>query len=398
MRLPDVEILRLPLIVSAAPDALHVQLSEHVRIQDLVLRGARRSALHLAHSSHIEVDNVTCYGSDPVVNLRGCASIRLVGCRFRGISAPWSFRSSHKYRGTPAYLLVSRGDDAANREVEIAHCELTDSHDGPFIGTVRGLKFHHNLVDNFNDDGVYLTSMSLGGDVHIYQNYVSRCLHAFSFFGEYPTGGGVWIYRNVVDLRGPVHYFQPQGPDDDRFTPAAPGRRYRFPSAGRLCGDHGSPVWEPIHFYHNTVIARDPAFRNYYGLGWGGHLRDTQRWVYNNIFVQQEGWPGTTVADSGNALAADGNLHFGVTGSRVSRRTDHPGPPHDLWTDPGLAGGLNSWTQPAAAGLTGNSPAVDAGVPLPADWPDPLRAADRGPPDLGALPVGTSVSAVGPAP
>ena len=68
---------RLRLIVTAAPDAVHVQLSQHVRLQDLVLRGARRSALHVAHSQHIEVDNVTCYGSDPVVNLRGCRSVRL---------------------------------------------------------------------------------------------------------------------------------------------------------------------------------------------------------------------------------------------------------------------------------------------------------------------------------
>jgi hypothetical protein len=34
------------------------------------------------------------------------------------------------------------------------------SNDGPFIGTAGDLRFHHNLVDNFNDDGVYLTSMS----------------------------------------------------------------------------------------------------------------------------------------------------------------------------------------------------------------------------------------------
>ena len=120
-------------------------------------------------------------------------------------------------------MFPARGDDAANRDIEIAHCELTDSHDGPFIGTIRGLKFHHNLVDNFNDDGIYLTAMSLGGDVHIFQNTISRCLHAFSFFGEYPVGRGVWIYRNVIDLRAPVHYFQPQSPDDERFAAQAAG-------------------------------------------------------------------------------------------------------------------------------------------------------------------------------
>ena len=46
--------------------------------------------------------------------------------------------------------------------------------------------------------------MSLGATATCTRTTSRGCLHAFSFFGEYPTGTGVWIYRNVIDLRGPV--------------------------------------------------------------------------------------------------------------------------------------------------------------------------------------------------
>ena len=46
--------------------------------------------------------------------------------------------------------------------------------------------------------------------------------------------------------------------------------------------------------------------------------------------------------------------------------------------------------------LRPDSPAVDAGLELPAGWPDPLRKLDKGKPDLGALPLGADPLRVGP--
>jgi len=37
-----------------------------------------------------------------------------------------------------------------------------------------------------------------------------------------------------------------------------------------------------------------------------------------------------------------------------------------------------------------DSPAIDAGAPVPAEWPDPLREQDTARPDIGALPAGKS--------
>jgi hypothetical protein len=45
--------------------------------------------------------------------------------------------------------------------------------------------------------------------------------------------------------------------------------------------------------------------------------------------------------------------------------------------------------------LQADSPAVKAGRKLPAEWPDPLRAADTDEPDSGVLPRGAEPWGVG---
>ena len=63
--------------------------------------------------------------------------------------------------------------------------------------------------------------------------------------GALQTGSGAWIYRNVFDFRRPVMYHQPGKLGDD------------VTSIGRLASDHGSPAWEPMFIYHNTIVADD---------------------------------------------------------------------------------------------------------------------------------------------
>ena len=45
--------------------------------------------------------------------------------------------------------------------------------------------------------------------------------------------------------------------------------------------------------------------------------------------------------------------------------------------------------------LSEESPAVDSGLPLPAEWPDPLHKSDSGKPDVGAVPFGSKAWGVG---
>ena len=48
-----------------------------------------------------------------------------------------------------------------------------------------------------------------------------------------------------------------------------------------------------MHVYHNTVLRDTPVFRDYFLFGLGAQgLRNTERDVFNNIFVQTEQVPG----------------------------------------------------------------------------------------------------------
>src|SRR5262249_35265411 len=125
-----------------------------------------------------------------------------------------------------------------------------------------------------------------------------------------------------------------------------------------------------------------------------------RRRIFNNAFVQVEGNPGLNVPAPGDDLEADGNLLWGlkagaaVHGDFFAARKEHGSlGAHDVFADPKLTrldatGPLD--VRPVGGGV------VDAGVKLPAEWPDSLRAADRGPPDIGALPLGAPMLRVGP--
>jgi hypothetical protein len=397
---------KVPLVVGGRGAVVDVDGAKHVRFQDLVVRGTRGRTVNVRGANEIELDGLTVYGGCPALFVEGTSGLRMVDCALRGVSAPWSFRTSEKYRGISTYLFIAGGGAPRNRDFEIACCEFTDCHDGLILGTVDALRFHHNFVDNFNDDGLYLTTDGKPGrDVHIYQNRLGRCLTTFSFAGkgDDQEGTDASIFRNVIDLREPVHYHQPKGPAEPQ----------EITTFGRLCSDHGGPIWKPMRFYQNTVIAADPAFRNYYGAGLGGHLKGTKRSVLNNVFVQVRGLPGLNVAVPADDFQADGNLHWSVSDganldydfleefrrSRAFTGSKAPYPPgwatNDLFADPGFLTFSGAGTTENDYRLRPNSPAIDAGVPVPEQWPDPLRETDRGRPDLGALPLGCEQWGVG---
>lgn len=293
---------RLPLVIagSAAGSALSIDGAACLRIQDLVVRGSRAATVSVSNSVNVDFDGVTMYGGASPISVRDTAGLRLWNSACRGIAAPWTFRGSLKYRAIEARLFSASGWAPTGRDshdFELAYSEFTDCVDGVFIGNVRNVRFHHNLLDNVSDDGIFLTATTAydgttpGGNVHIYQNLLSRCLTTFAFGVGHgrqkmtPTGrqagAGVFIYRNVFDLRRPVHYQQP-GEGAAEVT-----------SAGRISGDHGGPLWEPMTIYQNTVLLREPPFRSYYAGGLGSHLAGgSMRRVFNNVIVQSEGRPG----------------------------------------------------------------------------------------------------------
>ena len=129
--------------------------------------------------------------------------------------------------------------------------------------------------------------------------------------------------------------------------------------------------------------------------------------MFNNIFVQMDRVPGVGFVGMTEAanVREGGNLLWGVAqgpgldvdpfakfrASRLfesSRQRYAPGwTMQDLVADPEFVDLPPAWTTPADLRLQSTSPAVNAGIELPADWPDPLRGQDAGLPDSGALPL-----------
>lgn len=440
---------KLPLVIAGEGQGspLTIDGARYLRVADLVVRGSRLPTLVVTDSANIVLDGVTAYGGAAPIQVRDTAGLSVLHCACRGIAAPWTFRGHLKYRAIEARLFSASGWDptgADNRDFEIAYSEFTDSVDGVFLGNVRRVRFHHNLLDNVSDDGLFVTATTApdgtthGGDVYVYQNLLARCLTTFAFgvghgrqkalaFGK-QTGSGLFIARNVFDFRRPVHYQHP-----------AEGVA-EIASYGRVAGDHGGPTWEPMTIYHNTVVSRGQAFRGYYGAGLGGHMGGgARRRVFNNAFVQVEGAPGDVLPEvavpgrkraakrqgGGSAVAlregkaservdfvADGNLHWSYrdppdAGVFLKRFRNSPRfeasrelypagwTRSDVAADPQFAAFDESWREPIDLRLSSRSAAVDAGVKLPREWPDPLRPLDEGRPDIGAVPRGVEPWRVG---
>jgi len=398
---------KLKLIIGGLKATLSMEGCKHVRVFDIVVRGSARHAINMVGCEGIELSGVVSHGGGSALYVQACKDLKFIHCSFRSIAAPWSFRTHHKYRGVAAYVITFRDVPKPTENVEFAWCDITDGHDGPFVGVIQKLRFHHNRVDNFNDDGVYLMAMGKGGDLRIHENHFARCLTTFAFAGKYPVGKGVYIYRNVFDMRGAVPYFPPKMAGDPRFVTKG---GERLPAKARLASDHGSPTWEPIWFYHNTVLTAEPAFRGFYGAGWGGHMNGAIRRVFNNIFVQTDRAPGLVFQPDVD-MQADGNLHWSPAApnkngedffapfrkSKVfeaSKKVYEPGwTAHDVYGDPRFVKYAPEALDDVDVRIGTGSAALGRGVTLPADWPDVIPRNER--PDIGALPAGAAAMQVG---
>jgi hypothetical protein len=104
--------------------------------------------VHIYGSRNVELDGLTIYGGFPALLVNAAQNIRVTNSAFRGLAAPWTSRAHMKYRGTASYQIVLQNNKPGNENVEFAQCEFTDDHDFAFLRHVKGLRFHHNLVDN----------------------------------------------------------------------------------------------------------------------------------------------------------------------------------------------------------------------------------------------------------
>jgi hypothetical protein len=409
---------RVSLVVALGfgDDVVRLVGINHIVLRDLTFRGATGSPLlHLYGSQHVTLDHVTAFGGFPAVLINASQNIRVVNSAFRGSAAPWTSRAHMKYRGTPTYMLELQNNQPTNENIEFAHCEFADDHDFAFFRYVKNLQFHHNFVDNFNDDGIECGPKLRDHTMFIHENRLGRMLIPFSqhemWKDEAPVdhdpNSGAFVYRNVVDLRGGTYKSPPKEPD-------ASGSFLH--EAGHFVGDHGGPVWAVLHVYQNTVLRDGPVFRDSFLFGLAGlGLKNSERDALNNILVQMGAVPGAgfvALKEAGNTREG-GNLLWGLAGGpefkgdlfvkfrasplfEQSKRYYAPGwTTDDRVADPKFVA-LSAEGSPATdLRLTTGSPAVNSGVDVPAEWPDPLREEDKGKPDSGALPLGAKSWGVG---
>jgi hypothetical protein len=382
----------------------------------------------------IEFDNVTIFAGTYGLRSRSTGPFRMVHSAIHGMIPPWGWRNEnglHTY--TPrAYdpfvppekpanarniarlnthaLLVTEGSYEFevfyyphNHDWEIAHCEFTDGHDGVYLSG-RTIRFHHNLVDRMQDDGIYLSSPSsyFSDDIRIHQNLVRDVFTAFACNNRGGPGGDVFVYRNVVDQRQGVPFRRPSPKD---------------PSGGMLRGHvflaHGRDLLgiENLHFYQNTCITETWS-GSYAGRTWTVTNDRTRRRIFNNIFVYLNRYPAPANPQA-HDIHMDGNLHWcpavgaklpagfleKVRTSKGSKaiQAKYPGgweavslvaDPHFLAFD-SAAGAGNDYR------LKKDSPAVARGVVLPKDFPEVVRPKDAAQPDIGAVPLGSEPSRFG---
>ncbi len=409
---------KLPLVVAAGfgDDVLRVSGVRHVRLRGLVLRGATGSPMiHVYGSEDVELDRLTVFGGFPALLVNASKNVRVTHSAFRGLAAPWTSRAHMKYRGTASYQIVLQNQQPVNENIEFAWCEFTDDHDFAYLRFAKDLRFHHNFVDNFNDDGLECGPKLRAHTLFVYQNRIGRCLIPLTQHeidkDESPTDhdpkAGVFVYRNVIDLRGGTYKSPPAQPD--------PGGAF-LREEGHLVGDHGGPVWPVLRFYHNTALRHTPVFRDYFLFGLGAQgLRNTERDVFNNIFVQTERVPGVNFTGMKQAenLREGGNLIWGMKDGPAfkgdafakfrasplfrdsTRRYESGWTTHDRLADPRFERLPADESLAADLRLRADSPAVNAGQKLPAEWPDPLRGTDKDGPDAGVLPLGAEPWGVG---
>ena len=248
---------KLALVLGADHSPLTIYQAAHVRLQDLVVRGSATRTVEITSSTDIELDGLTIYGGTPALWVGSSDHLRVVRSALRGDAAPWSSRASMKYRGASPYLFIADNKRSLNHDWELAYNEFTDGHDGLVLDSIKGLRFHHNRVDNFNDDGIYLTlppRKNVPEDVQIYENLVTRVYTTLAFaetergHGGPPNsiGTGVYIYRNVFGPAAADVWLDPQGRGDGgldgRRDVAEPDvRRSRQPGVGAdlVLSEHG---------------------------------------------------------------------------------------------------------------------------------------------------------------
>jgi hypothetical protein len=287
--------------------ALSLTDCTHLRFSRMTLRFGGRETLLIRNCEDIEFDHVNFRAGSRAVRLEAESTeyntnIVFHDCEMDGGMPTWLFRSDRKgeYHYAPATLqnaaeadvrLNTLGKATTNNlfssrqnasGIQIHHCELVNGHDVSIFGPQ--MRFHHNWVNNFNDDALFMGSdESDTEEAWIYRNVVTKVLTTLSFASEAPLKQ-VRIFRNLFDIREPTLGIRPGLGD-------GPLRQGQFYKSNGLEG--------PIDLWHNTCLVlnagakfvdglptelNNAGFTHYRAFRLGDEVAGARRSL-NNIFV-----------------------------------------------------------------------------------------------------------------
>jgi hypothetical protein len=326
----DPRRVRLALSKTFTP-TLKLTDCSHLRFNGITLRFGGRNTLLIEACTDLEFDHVNIRGSSNAIRFEvddDQHNDRMVfhDCEIDGGLPTWFFRSDRKdeYNFVPGTkqnatqadvrpnslgsatcnaLLSSRRN--ANG-TEVHHCEFVNSHDLCLFG--HGMRFHHNWLNNINDDALFMGSEDAAtDDLWIYRNVVTKVLTTLSFASGKPLGQ-VRIFRNLFDIREPTLGIRPRSEE----VPANPLRQ------GLLYKSNGPEG--PIDLWHNTCLVLNAGASTIDGPVVGYSVFRSAptalgpRRSYNNIYVAAYPHSGITKAIAYLPLgdvsgATDGNLY-----------------------------------------------------------------------------------------
>jgi hypothetical protein len=434
-----------PIVISPYSSLpLHLDGAEHVVLQDLGVRGGGENTVLVYDSQYVTFDNVVVYCGTYGLRSTSSGPVRFLHSALRGSVSPWFVHAAGCLRNIPGprkrhepesgrytmgrdvtrlntHVLAAiegRTEEMVNyafpgnHHWEFAHSDFTDGFDGIHLGG-ECIEFHHNRVDRFFDDSIYLTPLTPRylDQVHIYQNLFTRCLLPIGFGGLSEPGGPIYIYRNVIDSR--------------TGCMASHGKLFRNITFVGHFRDVDFFHFGALHIYQNTIVShQNPRLGQSltqdvlraYGLTTLAFTnRDWPRRVFNNLFVHLDGMvppDPRSLPRLDEDVQVDGNVHWdlvnpGASAEKLERykrsaffektRAKYP----DGWEaqarvgDPRFVAFAPHERAPNDYRIREGSAAAGAGVVLPAHLDDPLRPTDGRRPDAGAFPLGADPMRVG---
>jgi hypothetical protein len=407
------------IFVSQASATLTVS-GAYLTFKDLTVHQAVTTIQMSSSANNIRFDGITAWLGDSTIEASGSGihHITLTNSRLYGDAPYWIFWSDMKDPPAPADLLRGTAIDlrSGTHDWEISYNHFRGS--GQDLLGVNNDEYniivHHNRMENCGDDAFELEGTTDVGRIAIYENYIANCLVAIAPGQDTATfTGPLLVYRNVIALLRNPPINRKEGINTwnggGRF-----GYEYMFKQSG------SSYATANAHYYHNTLIMLNSAGK---GINITPQNPQNTR-IANNLMIMVNGaingsyltgsgqvvngdlyWKVNTVDsarllssyDTVAAFSAATGLEANGIGSVPKRGTD----PQFATLRLGILDQTRSiWEllptsevfKPSDFFLGAGSPAIGAGIVIPAHPTLGQLPDTRTSRDIGAFPYGTSAA------